>query len=102
MSPASSRPDFGYVDAERRDAERRRHPRETVRVSAETTIGGSVQCECTILDISKSGAQLAIPAGYALPDQFMLIPPSRLCRVVWRRDDRAGVEFQAEEPFTDR
>jgi hypothetical protein len=42
---------------------------------------------------------LAIPAGCVLPDQFMLIPPSRLCRVVWRKEDRVGVAFQAEEPF---
>src|SRR5579862_3474875 len=96
MSPASSRPDYGYVAA----AERRRHPRKTVQIAAEITIGESVHYECTILDISQGGAQLAIPAGFVLPDEFMLIPPSRLCRVAWRKEDRVGVAFQAEEPFT--
>ena len=101
MSRVSSRPDYGYIDAERRDAERRRHPRKAVRVSAEITIGGAVQCECTIVDISHGGAQLVIPAGFVLPDQFMLIPPSRPCRVAWRNENRVGVAFQADEPFMD-
>jgi PilZ domain len=87
-------PDFGYVGAEHR-----RDPRKTVRISAEIMIGDSVRCECTIRNISQGGAMLAIPAGCVLPDQFMLIPPSRLCRVVWRKADRVGVAFQAEEPF---
>jgi PilZ domain-containing protein len=97
MSRAAARPDYGYVNAERR-----RHPRKAVRVPAEIMIGDTVQCECTILDISLGGAQLAIPAGYVLPDQFMIIPPSRLCRVAWRKEDRIGVAFQPEEPFTGR
>jgi PilZ domain len=96
MSRESARPDFGYIDPERR-----RHPRKAVSVSAEVTIGGAVQCECTIVDISLGGAQLALPAGCTLPDQFMLTPPSRLCRVAWRNKDRVGVAFLAEEPFTD-
>ena len=96
MSPVSSRPDFGYISAERR-----RDPRKTVCISAEITIGDSVQCECTIMNISRGGALLAVPAGFVLPDQFMLIPPSRLCRVAWRNEDRVGVAFQADEPFMD-
>jgi hypothetical protein len=53
------------------------------------------------MNISKGGALLAIPAGCVLPDLFMLIPPSRLCRVSWRNEDRVGVAFQADEPFMD-
>lgn len=96
MSRVSSRPDFDYVTDERR-----RHPRKAVRISAEITIGDAVQCECTIMDISQGGALLALPAGCVLPDQFMLIPPSRLCRVAWRNENNVGVAFQADEPFTD-
>jgi hypothetical protein len=96
MSRVSSRPDFDYVTDERR-----KHPRQTVDISAEITIGGSVQCECTIMDISQGGAMLAIPAGCVLPDQFTLTPPSRLCRVAWRNEKHIGVAFQADEPFTD-
>jgi hypothetical protein len=69
-------------------------------MAAEITIGDAVQCECTIIDISQGGAQLVIPAEFVLPDEFMLIPPSRLCRIAWRKEDRVGVAFQAEEPFT--
>jgi PilZ domain-containing protein len=96
MSRVSSRPDFGYIDAERR-----KDPRKTVRIAAEITIGDSVQCDCTIINISQGGALLVIPAGFVLPDQFMLIPPSRLCRVAWRKEDRVGVAFQADESFMD-
>jgi len=95
MAQTASRPDYGYIDAERR-----RYPRKTVRISAEITIGDAVLCECTIMDISQGGAQLAIPAGHVVPDQFLLTPPSRLCRVAWRKEDRVGVAFQSDEPFT--
>jgi hypothetical protein len=97
MSRVSLRPDFGYIDDERRKDD----PRKTVRISAEITLGDSVQCDCTIINISKGGALLAIPAGFIVPDQFMLIPPSRLCRVAWRNEDRVGVAFQADESFMD-
>ena len=97
MSPAAARPDFGYIDA---NADRRRHPRQAVQIAAEISIGNAIHCECTILDISLGGAQLQIPAGHVVPDEFMVTPPSRLCRVAWRKDDRVGVAFQAEEPFT--
>jgi len=97
MPQAAARPDFGYIDA---NADRRRHPRQAVNVAAEITIGDAIHCECTIVDISLGGAQLAIPAGFTVPDHFLLTPPSRLCRVAWRKNDRVGVAFQAEEPFT--
>jgi hypothetical protein len=95
MSRASLRPDYGYIDTERRQ-----HPRKAVHIAAEITIGDAVQRECTIIDISQGGAQLAIPAACVLPDEFMLTPPSRLCRIAWRKEDRVGVAFQAEAPFT--
>ena len=96
MPRTSARPDFGYIDPDRR-----RHPRKPVRISADVMIGDEVHCECTIMDISQGGAQLAIPAGSLVPDQFMLIPPSRLCRVAWRKADRVGVAFQPDESFMD-
>ena len=96
MAQTASRPDYGYIDAERR-----KYPRKTVHISAEITVGDSILCECTIMDISQGGAQLAIPAGCVVPDQFMLIPPSRLCRVAWRKEDRVGVAFQVDEPFVE-
>jgi len=95
MSPTSPRPDFGYVDTERR-----RLPRKAVNISAEITIGDAVLCECTIMNINQGGAMLAIPSGCVVPDQFLLTPPSRRCRVAWRNKDRVGVAFEADEPFT--
>jgi hypothetical protein len=98
---ASSRPDYGYrgPDYGYRGAERRSDPRKNVRISAEITIGDAILCECTIMNISKGGAMLVIPEGTMPPDQFMLTPPSRLCQVAWRKEDRIGVAFQSDEPF---
>jgi hypothetical protein len=96
MSRASPRPDFDYITDERRA-----HPRKVVNISAEIAIGDSVQYEGTIMDISDGGALVAIPAECVLPDQFMLTPPSRLCRVAWRKGNFVGVAFQAVEPFMD-
>lgn len=89
-------PDFGYINDERRRA-----PRKAVRISAEISIADSVMCECTIMNISDGGAMLKIPTGHVIPEEFMLIPPSRLCRVAWRKEDRIGVAFQTDERFMD-
>ena len=52
----------------------------------------------TVKDISPSGARLAVPRTYALPEQFMLKVVGRdfVCavRLAWRRDDFLGVRIE--------
>jgi PilZ domain-containing protein len=54
---------------------------------------------CTIVDMSESGAQLAVPAEAEVPQEFSLLVGGnanvrRQCRVMWRSGNRMGVEFQ--------
>lgn len=52
--------------------------------------------DCVVRDYSDRGAQLAIESPPGVPDKFELIlagcPPT-MCRVVWRKATRVGVEF---------
>ena len=74
--------------------ERRGAFRYDVRVRAEITGDpGTPQLECTIRDISQTGAQIEVEEG-DVPDDFTLIF-SRQCRVLRRSKDgrKIGVEF---------
>ena len=62
---------------------------------------GSPPGPCVIVDISELGAQLDVPAGTDVPDEFFLLigghaSVRRRCLVVWRSPGRIGVRFQGE------
>ncbi len=53
---------------------------------------------CTLTDMSLRGARIRIAADLVLPPHFALCFTSdghsrRLCRLVWRKADDAGVRF---------
>ena len=51
---------------------------------------------CTLVDISRGGALLAVEHPASLPDEFLLelrAGLTRWCRVVRRDSDRVGVQF---------
>jgi hypothetical protein len=51
---------------------------------------------CILSDFSNTGARIAGVRADTIPDEFMLcITPGRIrkCRVLWRSEDRLGVEF---------
>ncbi len=54
--------------------------------------------DCKILDLSDSGARVALPSGVELPDVFQLqIDSSRIigaAEVVWREQHQVGVKFR--------
>jgi len=61
--------------------------------------GGSALLNCTVLDISESGAKLAIDEADRIPENFSLWlsrkgQPRYACRVVWRSFDAVGVTFE--------
>jgi hypothetical protein len=61
--------------------------------------GGVPPQVCTIIDMSETGAQLQVPADVAVPGEFSLLIGGnshvrRLCKLVWRTDNRVGVEFR--------
>jgi hypothetical protein len=58
---------------------------------------GGGEFECTIRNVSETGAALEVTTPLYIPDRFMLLVQSeqskRACRVVWRKQKRIGVTF---------
>ena len=59
--------------------------------------GGAI--DCTIRNISDTGAALDVISPLGIPTEFTLIADGeqRPCRVVWRKEKRIGVTFDKEK-----
>ena len=57
--------------------------------------GGAI--DCTVRNISETGAALEAVSPLFIPDRFTLFVQTdhvrRPCHIVWRKDKRIGVEF---------
>src|SRR4051794_6266924 len=58
---------------------------------------------CPVRNLSENGAALEVPYAAIIPHEFQLTIQSdqarRHCRVIWRKENRLGVQFgQAEGP----
>jgi hypothetical protein len=65
--------------------------------------GGTIEFDraaysCTVRNLSDAGAALDVPYAVTVPHEFKLIiesnQASRDCRVIWRKENRLGVEFR--------
>jgi hypothetical protein len=79
---------------------RRRQFHYSARILADKN---SPPMACEVVDISESGARLALEREGELPDTFILLLSAngaarRHCRVVWRDGTTVGVEFPASLP----
>jgi hypothetical protein len=76
--------------------EKRSAPRYRVLKGATIAFGGN-GVECTVRNLSSSGAALDVANPAPLPPSFTLVIETdrfiRRCRPVWRRDKRIGVAF---------
>lgn len=56
--------------------------------------GGAI--DCTIRNLSETGAALDVISPIGIPAQFTLVADGthRACRVVWRKERRIGVTFE--------
>jgi hypothetical protein len=59
--------------------------------------GGSI--DCTVRNISETGAALDVTSPLGIPTEFTLVTDDiqRPCRVVWRKEKRIGVTFEKAE-----
>jgi hypothetical protein len=55
--------------------------------------------DCTVRNLSATGALLALPSTTGVPDQFALYTESgcRLARVVWKSDRTVGIVWSTEQ-----
>jgi hypothetical protein len=66
-------------------------------ISARILLDGFAKRGCKIVDVSESGARLAVSSSTQLPRRFSIaLAPSssaRPCELVWRNGSMAGVKF---------
>ena len=76
--------------------ERRDRARHRVLKAGTIEFGGGA-IDCTVRNLSASGAALEVVTPLFIPDRFTLFVPSeqlkRPCHIVWRKDKRIGVTF---------
>jgi hypothetical protein len=79
--------------------ERRTVGRTRILRNAEIVVGGRVvsKVQCTLQDLTNTGACLTLSSTYRVPDTFELTfdqgRSRRPCWVKWRTADRLGVSF---------
>jgi hypothetical protein len=87
---------LGEIDDRRRTTDRRRASRRKILKAGRTFWPNGDSSECLVYNLSESGAQLEIRGP--LPNGFDLVIEGdtwrRSCAVVWRKANRAGVQFR--------
>ena len=75
----------------------RGHQRLRTYKGGSIIFGVAAAVDCTIRNMSESGAALEVESPVGIPDEFtLLIKPEfvkRNCRVVWRSAKRIGVHY---------
>jgi hypothetical protein len=80
--------------------ERRGVGRTRIRRNAEIVVirRGATTMQCTLQDLTSTGACLTLPSTCQVPDTFELTfdrgRSNRPCRVKWRTGDKLGVSFE--------
>jgi hypothetical protein len=76
--------------------EHRAAPRHRVLKAGTISFGGSV-IDCTVRNLSETGAALEVVTPLFIPNRFTLIIPSeplkRPCHMIWRKERRIGIAF---------
>jgi hypothetical protein len=76
--------------------EHRAAPRHRILKAGTISFGGGA-IDCTVRNLSATGAALEVVTPLFIPDRFTLIIQSeqlkRPCHIVWRREKRMGVAF---------
>jgi hypothetical protein len=80
------------TESERRTAQRHR----TLKTGKIILHQGTSVIDCTVRNVSATGAAISVPNAATLPAEFGLQfdGETRPCTVAWRRLDRMGVKFK--------
>ena len=79
--------------------DKRKAQRRQLRYTAWISLGPKKLQGCVVADISDSGARLQVENSKTVPGNFVLLlttngKPKRKCRLVWRKGQQIGVEFE--------
>jgi hypothetical protein len=84
--------------------ERRKSVRHFIHIKGKLVPGnGLPPRECTVINISDTGAKLAVEAPHEIPDDFTILlsangHPYRRCHLIWRSAAHVGVTFYDRVP----
>ena len=80
---------------------KRTAPRQRV-LKAGTIAFTGAGIDCTVRNLSETGAALEVASVVGIPTEFSLVisadSVNRKCRVVWRKLNRIGVAFDKDAP----
>ena len=80
---------------------RQHRPRVLKGASILTNVNTS-EVKCVVRNMHENGAELRVPLGAPVPEEFLLYVPSDgtgyRATVRWRTADRVGVSFAGKEP----
>jgi len=78
------------------EPERRTVQRHRTLKAGKIVLHGESVLDCTIRNLSSTGASIAVPNAATVPAEFELQFDGdiRLCEVAWRRMGRLGVKFK--------
>lgn len=87
-------------------ADRRRSPRKRALLTGRVAYGeGAFTLNCTIRDISSTGARIALPKGQTVPNELYLVDVRNGCayeaEVAWRGTFEVGLIFVARKILVD-
>lgn len=74
------------------------HRRRTLKGGRIVINNGYSTLQCTVRNLSETGAKLIVPSIIGIPDGFQLVLDDGQkfdCAVIWRKDGELGVEFSA-------
>jgi hypothetical protein len=77
--------------------DKRRHPRNEVEQPGHVSFGGT-SLGCQVRNISADGAAIDVENAAYIPERFQLVMSPgqvRNCRLVWIKQNRIGVAFEA-------
>jgi hypothetical protein len=76
--------------------EKRTTPRHRVLKAGTIEFGGGA-IDCTVRNMSNTGAMLEVTSPIGIPDRFTLVLPADgqhvACHVIWQKQKRIGVVF---------
>jgi hypothetical protein len=78
--------------------EHRIAPRRRFLKAGRISFGGGAAFDCTVRNLSETGAALEVISPVGIPERFTLvIEADHLhvpCRVIWKKEKRIGVRFE--------
>lgn len=78
------------------DEKRTSHQRRVLKAGTIEFGGGGI--DCSVRNLSKTGAALDVASPLGIPNDFTLVVAlddfRQPCRVIWRKETRIGVSFE--------